>query len=367
MMLFRLVVTGLLLLAGVPAGAQTPRAAADETFTVTDVTVDVTDASALQAREKAMLEGQRTAFLQLVQRLSSDPNPRIPRLDEAMLNRLVRSIDVAGERSSTVRYLATLTVRFNPVAVRDLLSASGVSFTEVRARPVLILPVFAAAGRPLLFDDPNPWRDAWTRRAARASLVPTTLPLGDLEDLSEITAAQAIAGDRARLETIGRRYGAADVGVAVATLRLDPQTAKPTLALSVTRFSPSGDSTLVESFGGEAGQAEALLSRAVDWVERELERLWKEENAVGAGQEARRMVFVVPIQDLGEWTEIRRRLTGIGLVKKAEIEGLSRREGRIAVTFAGEIAQLRSALAQREIELVEGAEPMLRLSGPVRR
>jgi hypothetical protein len=266
-----------------------------------------------------------------------------------------------------VRYLATLTVRFNPVAVRDLLSASGVSFTEVRARPVLILPVFASTGRPLLFDDPNPWREAWTRRAARASLVPTTLPLGDLQDLSDITAAQAVAGDRTRLEAIGRRYGALDTAVAVATMRLDPQTSKPTLALSVTRFSPSGDSTLVESFNGEAGQAEALLARAVDWVERELERLWKEENAVGAGQEERRLVFIVPIQGLDEWTEIRRRLTGIGLVKKAEIAGLNRREGRIAVSFIGEIAQLKSALAQREIELVEGDEPMLRLAGPVRR
>lgn len=367
MMLFRLVVAGLLLLAGAPAGAQAPRAPADETFTVTDITVDVTDASALQAREKAMLDGQRQAFLQLVQRLSSDPNPRIPRLDEALLNKLVRSIDVAGERTSAVRYLASLTVRFNPVVVRDVLSASGVSFTEVRARPVLILPVYMVSGRPQLFDDPNPWRDAWAGRSARTSLVPTALPLGDLEDLSEITAAQAVAGDRARLETIGRRYGAADTAVAVATMRLDPQTSKPTLALSVTRFSPSGDSTLVESFSGEAGQAEALLARAVDWVERELERLWKEENAVGAGQEERRLVFVVPIQGLDEWTEIRRRLSGIGLVKKTEVAGLNRREGRIAVSFLGEIGQLKSALAQREIELVEGDEPMLRLAGPVRR
>jgi hypothetical protein len=366
--LLGLVVTALLTLAG-PAGAQAPRPAQDDVFTVADVAVDVTDQTATQARERALLEGQREAFRRLMQRLASGSAARPPRLDEAALTQLVRSIDVADERTSAVRYLARLTVRFNPAAVREALGAAGVAFTEIRARPLLVIPVYVAGGSAVLFGDANPWREAWARRPARDSLVPVSVPLGDLRDMGDLDVRQAMSGDTAKLETLARRYGAADTAVAVAELALDPITAKPTVALTVTRHAATGEQTLVDSFTGEAGdRGEALLDRAVAWVERELERLWKEENAVGPGQDERRITLAVPVANLAEWAEVRRRLAGIGLVRKSEVLQITRQEGRIALTYVGEAGQLRSALAQRDLELVEGeAESVLRLTGPVRR
>lgn len=366
--LFRLVVAVLLVLAA-PAGAQAPRGVQDDVFTVTEVAVDVTDATALQAREKALLDGQRQAFQRLTQRLASDAAARVPRLDESTLTRLVRSIDVANERTSAVRYLATLTVRFNPAAVREVLTQAGIAFTETRARPTLLIPVFSAGGSTVLFEDRNPWREAWERRPPRDTLMPITVPLGDLRDIGDLDTRSALAGDPAKLEAIARRYGAADTAVAVATVSLDPVTSKPTVALTVTRHTAGADSTLVDSFTGETGdRGEALLAKAVDWVERELERLWKEENAIGPGGDERQITINVPISSLAEWAEVRRRLTGIGLIRKADVLQVSRQEGRIALTYVGETGQLRSALAQRDLELIEGVgEATLRLTGPVRR
>ena len=351
--LFRLVMTALLALAG-PAVAQAPAAGQDDIFTVSDVAVDVTDATASQAREKALLEGQRQAFLKLMQRLATDTNVRPPRLDEATMATLVRSIDVTNERTS---------------AVRDVLGSAGVAFTETKARPVLVVPVYSVRGSTVLFDDRNPWREAWARRPARDTLVPLVVPLGDLRDIGDIDAKQAMAGDTAKLEAIARRYGAVEAVVAVAAVSLDAITSKPTVALTVTRHSGGMETTLVDSFTGEsADQAEALLAKAVDWVERELERLWKSENAIAPGRSERQITLAIPISSLAEWTEIRRRLSGIGLIQKAEVVQLTRQEGRIAVTYAGETGQLKSALAQRDLELVEGAsESVLRLTGPVRR
>ncbi len=366
--LFRLVVAALLALAA-PAGAQAPRSGQDDVFTVADVGVDVTDATATQAREKALLDGQRQAFQRLMQRLSSDASARAPRLDEATLNRLVRSIDVANERTSAVRYLASLTVRFNPAAVREVLTQAGVAFTETKARPILLVPVYSAGGSTVLFEDRNPWREAWASRPLRDTMMPIVVPLGDLRDIADLDTKQALAGDQARLEALARRYSASDTAVAVANVSLDPITSKPTVALTVTRHTATGDSTLVDSFTGETGdRGEALLARAVDWVERELERLWKDENAVGPGGDERQLTIAVPISSLAEWTEVRRRLAGIGLVRKADVLQVTRQEGRIALTYVGETGQLKSALAQRELELIEGmGEATLRLSGPVRR
>jgi hypothetical protein len=366
--LFRLVVAALLVL-GAPASAQAPGAGQDDVFTVTDVAVDVTDATATQAREKALLDGQRQAFQRLMQRLSTDANARVPRLDEATLFTLVRSIDVANERTSAVRYLATLTVRFNPATVREVLSSAGIAFTEIKARPVLLIPVYVAGGIAVLFDDRSPWREAWAQRPQRDTLMPIIVPLGDLRDIAELDARQAMAGDQAKLDALARRYNPADTAVAVANLSLDPLTSKPNLALTVTRHTAVGDTTLVDSFTGEAGdRGEVLLARAVDWVERELERLWKDENAIGPGQDERYITMTVPISSLAEWAEIRRRLSGIGLVRKTDVLQVTRQEGRVAVTYVGETGQLKSALAQRELELTEGeGEAVLRLSGRVRR
>lgn len=366
--LFRLIVAALLVLAA-PASAQAPAAGPDDIFTVADVAVDVTDATATQARERALLDGQRQAFQRLTQRLAADANARVPRLDETTLLALVRSIDVANERTSAVRYLATLTVRFSPAAVREVLTSAGIAFTEIKARPVLLIPVYVAGGITVLFDDRNPWREAWTQRPARDTLMPIVVPLGDLRDLTDLDARRAIAGDRTKLDALARRHNAVDTAVAIANLSLDPVTSKPNVALTVTRHTATGDQTLVDSFTGEANdRGEVLLARAVDWVERELERLWKEENAIGPGQDERYITMTVPISSLAEWTEIRRRLSGIGLVRKTDVLQVTRQEGRITITYVGEAAQLRSALAQRELELVEGTgEVVLRLSGRVGR
>src|SRR5690606_41822624 len=60
----------------------------------------------------------------------------------------------------------------------------------------------------LLWDDPNPWRDAWTRVALGQALVPVIVPLADAADLVGISAEQAAAGERERLSAMARRYGA---------------------------------------------------------------------------------------------------------------------------------------------------------------
>jgi hypothetical protein len=357
----------LALLLGAPALAQAPRVQVDDIFTVTDVAVDVTDATAIQAREKALAEGQRAAFQKLVQRLATDANARAPRLDEGALIRVVRSFDIAGERTSPVRYIATLTVRFSPPAVREVLTNAGIAFTETRARPTLVLPIYVWQGSMVLFEEGNPWREAWARRPPRATLTPLVLPTGDLQDIGSIDATQAIAGDRQKLDAVARRYGAIDVLVAVARLASELPGAGPSVSLSATRHTTSGDTTLIESFAGDGEDLPAVLAKAVDWVETELERQWKQENAITPGQENRQITISVPIDSLEEWVEIRRRLTGIGLVRKAEVLQLRRREARIAVTYSGDLGQLKSALAQRDLELIESDDPVLRLSGPVRR
>ncbi len=174
----------------------------------------------MAAREAARIDGQRRAFRMLLERLTiAADHPRLPRVGDQQLTDMVRDFEVASERSSAVRYLATYTFRFRPDAVRTLLRDAGIPFAETVSKPVIVLAVLRRDDRTLLWDDPNPWRAAWSARAGAGGLVPLVVPSGDAADGAAIDPDQALAADRAALGRIAARYGGGDVLIAAATQR----------------------------------------------------------------------------------------------------------------------------------------------------
>jgi len=97
-----------------------------ETYEERGVAVDRTAATATQAREEALAEGRRVALQRLLERLAPpEDRARLPRLSDVQVLDLVQSFEVESERTSAVRYLAILTVRFQPEGIRTLLRQAG--------------------------------------------------------------------------------------------------------------------------------------------------------------------------------------------------------------------------------------------------
>jgi hypothetical protein len=327
-----------------------PARAAD-VFTVGPVPVDVTGKSAAQAREEARVEGQRRAFQMLVERLTlASDRARLPRVDDAMLNNLVQDFSVANERSSAVRYLADLTFRFRPEPVRRLLRGAGIPFAETPSKPVVVLPVLVADGGPVLWDSPNPWRDAWANRRAQGGLVPFIVPTGDLSDLAAVDAPQALAGDKASFDKISQLHGNGDALVTTARAR-----GAGVYETVTTRYGAGGGPQgLTQTWRANQGESEeALLARAADGVAAAVEDVWKQENLLRFGQAAR-LAVSVPVSSLDDWVGVRDRLAGIAAIQRADLVALSRNEARLELVYVGDPAQLKLALAQRDLDLEEG-------------
>ena len=70
--------------------------------------------------------------------------------------------------------------------------------------------------------------------------------------------------------------------------------------------------------------------------------------------------FVHPISGLGEWIEMRRRLAAVPAIRKIELLSLSRREAKIAITYQGTPDQLKSSLAEADLDL-GGSDPSWQL------
>ena len=329
----------LFLLAGQDTRAQT----VFDPYSVQGIEVDVSAATAQAAKDQAIAEAQRQAFAILIERLTAaEDRARLPKADGTAY---VRDFTVEQERGVANRYIATLSVRFSAAHVKRLLQSAGIAIAETHARPVVIVPVFVAEdGRAVLWDDPNPWRAAWSDLHG-GGLVPTMLPLGDLGDVQAITPAQALAGDALAMQGLGARWRTPDVLVAAASLRgkvLDvalhaaPTTPKPFDALSYKQ--------------NDGETVDALLARAAKDVARALD-VQHRQASHATGGEAGTVSALVPLSGLGQWLAVRERLGRVPQVKRWELVSLSRTEAAVILHVAGDSNQVAEGLAKGGLDL----------------
>jgi hypothetical protein len=315
-------------------------AAQADVFVVRGIKVDVTAASTAVARDKALAMGERAAFRELLERLTLRvDHPRLPAFSANDIAAFVTDFEVAEEKASAVRYLATLNYNFKADDVRRLLIDRQIAFAETTSKPVL-----------LLWDDPNPWRKAWTERPEKFSLVPSILPKGDLPDIAMIGPEQAVAGDDQRLSAIAGRYEAGDTVVALAIMKMDR--GRPDLEVFVTRYgSALQEQTVVKSFtSGDTENLVDLLARASLELTSQIEDNWKRDNLLQFGRQA--VVAVkIRISSLKDWLDVRSRLAGVAVVRRSDLVILSLEEVRVNLHYIGEPEQLALALEQADLEI----------------
>lgn len=325
-------------------------------YTVGGVDVDKTAETAAAAREQAIAEGHVLAFRRLMARLVPESQRSVlPALGQRDIVPLVLSFEIESEKRSTVRYLGSFKFRFRRSDVRQFLQNSGVGFAETRSKPVLLLPVFDSAGAKLLWDDPNPWFDAWNAVPPSDGLVPVGLPAGDLADIRDISAEQAVAGNADQLALIAERYGASAVLVAEASITADPGTGARALTVSTRYFGGTSDGrTAIRSFAyADQETDDAAIRRAAQQVALQVEEDWKQENLIRFNNQ-NNLIAMIALTDLRQWVEVRRKLREIAFLQRWQLVAMSRRSASVRLTYYGDAEQLRVALAQRDLILEQG-------------
>lgn len=360
-----LLAAALLLLACSAAG---PARAAQDLFEIRDVAVEATAQSPAAAREQALAQARHIAFVRLLERLTSlekaEIEPLVP--EDAVLIDLVRDFEVTREKSSATRWLGTLTLRFDPDRVRSWLGRRNVPFVARAADPVLVLPVFEHNGRPILFEEPNPWLRVWAERVRETMLVPIVVPAGDLDDLVALGAREAIAGDAGGINALAQRYGTARTLLVQA--RLEPAGPEasgpdssgpdssgpkgaPEVTVAVTDLGTEPPTVEIRRFRGRPETpAERLLAAAADAVIARLEKNWK-----GGGDVAptNTLAVVLPLASLRDWLGLRREIAAISAINEVELRSLSAEEAEIVLHFTGSQGALAETLRQHGFDLAQ--------------
>jgi hypothetical protein len=332
-------------------------------FHVEGVEIDARADDELAAKSQGLAAGKQTALKLLLERLCSTADyDRLPDANAKTLNSMVRDLSLAGERFGGGRYLAHLTVRFNPTQVRALLRRANIPFAETKSRPILVLPVHQNLGAELLWDNPNPWFDAWRSALLNdpqkgQSLLPLTLPRGDFSDLTVISAAQAARGTPANLKAIMGKYGAAGVLVPVATAgaSIGEKGAAATLTISILRFGGDLENVVAPPAPLKLTAAPNetqpdFLTRAAAQIVRNTTETWKQANLLVRGGEQKLQV-IAPFANFKDWLTLRRQLDRVSSLTTISVSRLSIREATLALRFRGDPSQLKTAMAQRNLNL----------------
>lgn len=324
---------------------------AEATYTIENISVQAEGQNATEARTAAIEDGQAKAFAALLQKLSAAPQPSVP---AAQISRMVRGIEVLDEKISSNRYRATLTVSFIPSSVRSYLQQNKISYNPNIISPTLILPLlFSEEETAATEDSDNPWQHALSKALQTNNVTAYKLPMGDLEDITQIKNIDTATADFSQLSTLTTKYAVERILFATAKTSTDPATGTLALDVTVTTLSSSKRTSQTHHYTGTAGETLAsLFGKAAQ----EIITPVKKTSAAAAVPKGTKILLNANFSTLQGWMKIRQALSEKPMVQKLDITQLSTSKAELEVYFQGTQADLQRFLQQKGLTATqEGA------------
>jgi hypothetical protein len=383
-------------LAAVGSGA----AIAEDTrvFVIGNYPVEASAADAVKAKEQAIADGQQAAFRSLLKRIVPvTAYARLKQIKTTPAAPMIEGFSVRSERTSSTDYIASYDFSFQPAAVQQLLDAQGIPYVDKQAPRIIVVPIYRAGSQPanVVAEASDTWTYAWRSLDLANTLTPVTLA-EPKKTLNPDTISAALTGEGGAQRAIAGEYQSSLVVLAV----LEPSADGKKATVSLGGQDAVGPLTLARNYrlDGDLAYMSELAAVVALGV---LEGRWKAANSnystasapaqdsfggrpgagfgagpgTGYGEGAPSYTargaapaggglirLSVSFQGMGEWQQISQRLAATPGVGNLEVEGLSARTARIALSFPGSPDDLARALSAQGLSLRSGPDG-LRLSG----
>jgi hypothetical protein len=315
------------------------RAAQADPFTVTNIPVDATAASTVEAQTIAINSGKARAWQMVLKRLLKPEDiAKVPALDDAALNRLIASYLPQDVKRSTTRYVAKMTYAFNPAAVRHLLRGANVAYTDAQTHPILILAMSPRwAGR-------SPWAAAWATPLYSHAALPLVLPYGDALDQGILGNTDFNTTTWQDVEPSASRVKAQEAVIAQINVS-GGQTVIKMKRLGLGTSPPIPDVTVPGLPPGNLKEAAAATAAAITTY-------WKSRTAIDYGKR-NRLTAEFTIDSLTTWGTLLAHLGTIPTLTDVSVNAMDTGMARLSLTYVGTADQLHDSLAQQKVDLTQ--------------
>ena len=319
--------------------------AADERFAV-EINVDVTDANAAAARQRAMNEANRAAVAAVARRITTQAGAeKLAAMTDEQLVNFIKEVSVIDEKRSLVRYMASLRVVLNEDILVEYMKERNIPVMVQSGGQILVVPIFRefSSDAPLLWESANMWKQAWDQAPQTGSVRLVSLPAtGD--NYAAMDAHKAMTMDSAALDRLMRLNNAEDVYVLDAVYDgID--------GLLVHAVSSSGDNRTIKVAGARSSGME-LFAKAVEEVRAELENRIMQQNITESAQEDA-IVSIYEFARLQDWVAVEKAIKTLPNVKHLDVQALGAGQVQFKLFYGGSFDKLQQALHGRSLRLVE--------------
>jgi len=347
------------------------------------ITVNVKSDSGLKARELAIAEARRKAFIEITQGNSAfeyDLKSRGMPSDEALEN-AADTFEIEKEKISPKQYIGTLSITFSDQGLRKLLqgrhtqdsTAPNTAPNQVSdadetqennstkadaalTKDVILVPVYLTSDESLMWDTKNPWHQFW-QQASQEDVLKTRVPLGDVQDIMSVSIEDIMTNRSQRVQGLLERYGKKALVVAILKrVSFEHNELELTVKLFHDgRLMFSGDPLFVE---GET------LEEAFTKARIKLIKVLQDQNSSTAQTKnvgLQTYHVTASFNSFEQWQQIRRGLK-IGAVQVFSVASLSRTYAKIVIKSALPFHDLMGELARRGLVFSEGTPGSFDLS-----
>jgi hypothetical protein len=324
-------------------------AAAEDIFAVPGIHVDATGPSASVAQGTAMAQGRPKAWAILYKRVTKQPDwGRQPNLDDATLQRIIRTFTVKNERRSTTRYVADVTYTFSPEGVGRVLQSAGIAYTQLQVKRILLVPMAPN------YSSTSLWTAAFSGTRYSGSAVPFALPSGS--DQATLGPIGFDAMNWVDVEPIASRIHSAEAVLVQVVPSADH------LTINLKRLG-AGQLPTKTTFDVplQKGGAAGTYSTAADAAVHGVEDMWKTPGTFGTPG---RLTADVRFTSLAQFGGLQTQMMSVANVTGISVIAMDIGEARVSVAYLGSPDALKDALAARGVYLTKnGGEWALSTSG----
>ncbi len=377
-------------------------------FIIGNYPVEARAADAVTAKEQAIADGQQAAFRSLLKRIVPvTAYGRLKQVRTTPAAPLIEGFSVRSERNSATEYIASYDFSFQPAAVQQLLDQQGIPYVDKQAPRIVLVPIYRADSQPknVVAEASDTWMYAWRGLDLVNTLTPVTIGQPK-RTLNPETVKAALAGESGAQRAIAGEYQTSQVVLAV----LEPSADGKKATVTLSGQDAVGPLMLVRNYrlDGDLAYTAELAAVVALGV---LEGRWKAANSdvsmasapapggsappqgAGYGEGAQsygargpapsagygegppsygargsapapggRVRLSVSFRGMDEWQSISQRLSSTPGVNNLDVEGLSARGARIALSYPGSPDDLARALSAQGLSLRGGPDGLI-LSG----
>lgn len=333
---------------------------AGESLVNSEVEVDVTGKDAADAREQAMTKAQLDGLSDLISKLAPPEQVQaiLTSLDSKKIAAMVRGTEVLDEKISSNRYRAHLVITFDGDAISGLIGNNGAGAAPAQAAvgSFLIIPGYEEDNVTMLWEDGNPWRNAWKSTGLEVASGDIVVPFGDVSDTAVIDSRTLTSANFSTLLPLTVRYGVSDIVILQAKYTHTPDLQLEVVKRRINRT--QNEVNLLTYRADPQENKEALLARAARDIANQLEHKKTEEmettKAVQGGDRNTLMVLA-SITTLNSWTGLRAKLSTLPMIDRLEILAIAPQQVDMIVHYRGTPESLANAITAQNIRLVQNS------------